>query len=106
MKTSGYIVLTLKFLREGHRWTALCIELGTATFGRSIQEANERIREAVELHLNTLEDVAECERFLKENGVIFYPRKPREEEIKICPPYDPAAFYNTFVSPLQASFAN
>lgn len=46
MKISGYIVVTLKFLKEGRRWTAFCVELGTATFGRSIQEANKRIREA------------------------------------------------------------
>ena len=72
MKKLGYIRVTLKFIKEERRWTAYCVELGTATFGKSIQEANERIKEAVLLHLNTLEDVGECERFLKECGVKFY----------------------------------
>lgn len=102
MRTSGYIVVTLKFLKEGRRWTAYCVELGTATFGRSIQEANERIREAVLLHLNTLDAVGECERFLKEHGVTFYPHKPRQEEIKICQPYEPAAYFKTFVSRIHS----
>jgi len=82
MKKLGYIRVTLEFIKEGRRWTAYCVELGTATFGKSIQEANERIKEAVLLHLNTLEDVGECERFLKECGVKFYQHKPKEKEIK------------------------
>jgi len=101
MKKLGYIRVTLKFIKEERRWTAYCVELGTATFGRSIQEANERIKEAVLLHLNTLEDVGECERFLKECGVKFYQHKPKEEEIKILPPYDPAAFFKALISPIH-----
>jgi predicted RNase H-like HicB family nuclease len=102
MEISGYIVVNLKFLKEGRRWTAYCIELGTATFGRSIQEANERIREAVLLHLNTLEAVGECERFLKDHGITFYAQKPKQEEIKICQPYDPSAYFKTFISPIHS----
>jgi predicted RNase H-like HicB family nuclease len=101
MKTSGYIAVTLKFVKEGKRWTAYCVELGTATFGRSIQEANERIREAVLLHLNTLEDVGECERFLKEHGVKFYQQRPKRREIKISPPYDSAAYFKSLISPIH-----
>jgi len=69
MKAQGYVVLTLKFQKQGRRWTALCEELGTATFGRSLPEADQRLKEAVLLHLNTLEEVGERERFFKENKI-------------------------------------
>lgn len=69
MKITGYIVLTFKFQKEGRRWTAYCEELGTATFGRSLPEAQKRLEEAVLLHLNTLEDVGERERFDRETFV-------------------------------------
>jgi len=101
MRSPRYIRVTLKFRKEGNRWTALCVELGTATFGRSINEAAERIKEAVLLHLNTLEDVGECERFLKEYGVSFYTHKPKAEEIKIPSPYDPAAYFKSSIYPVH-----
>ena len=79
----GYIVLTYKYGQEGTRWTGYCEELGTATFGRSLPEAERRLEEAVELHLNTLEDVGERERFLNEQGVTFYSTKPCEVNVSI-----------------------
>ena len=103
MRSPGYMKVTLKFRKEGNRWTALCIELGTATFGRSINEAEERIKEAVLLHLNTLEDVGECERFLKERGVTFYAHKRTAEERKILSPYDPAAYFKSSVYPVPCA---
>jgi predicted RNase H-like HicB family nuclease len=73
VKTQGYVVLTLKFQKKGRRWTALCEELGTATFGRSLPEADQRLKEAILLHLNTLEDVGERERFFNDNNIIELP---------------------------------
>ncbi len=71
-----YIVLTFRFERVDRRWLARCEELGTSTFGRSLTEAQGRLTEAVWLHLNTLEDVGERERFFKEHGILFHHAKP------------------------------
>ena len=95
MKTRGYVVLTLKFHKQGRRWTALCEELGTATFGRSLPEADQRLKEAVLLHLNTLEDVGECERFFKEHNIQLHHTKPREN-VTVCVPVN----RDIFVAPL------
>jgi len=65
VKKSGYIVVTFKFRREGNKWSALCEELGTSTFGRSIPEAHKRLKEAVLLHLDALGEAGERERFLQ-----------------------------------------
>jgi predicted RNase H-like HicB family nuclease len=78
VKAQGYVVLTLKFQKQGRRWTALCEELGTATFGRSLPEADQRLKEAILLHLNTLEDVGERERFFREHNIEIHHGKPRD----------------------------
>jgi len=75
----GYVVLMLKFHKIGRRWTAYCEELGTATFGRSLPEADKRVKEAVLLHLNTLEEVGERERFFREYNIKFHQTRPKED---------------------------
>jgi predicted RNase H-like HicB family nuclease len=75
---AGYVVLTLKFKKVNRRWTAYCEELGTATFGRSLPEADKKLKEAVMLHLNTLEEVGERRRFFKEHGIKQYATRPTE----------------------------
>ncbi len=94
-KSSGYVVLTYKFGKEGRRWTAYCEELGTATFGRSLPEAKERLKEAVWLHLNTLENVGERERFFREHKITFYETKPKA--IKVSLPTNDKVFVQPFI---------
>lgn len=54
---------------DSNCWTAKCLELGTAHFGNTPEEAQRNIKEAVKLHLETLKDVGELERFLKEHKI-------------------------------------
>ncbi len=100
MATKGYVVLTAKFRREGRRWTAYCEELGTATFGRSLPEAERKIKEAVVLHLNTLEDVGERERFFKEYNIPFYHTKPTRD-INISASINEGVFLQPFIQPVR-----
>jgi len=100
MKASGYVMVTLKFRKEGKRWAAFCEELGTASFGRSIQEALKNIKEAVLLHLNTLEDVGEIERFFREHNITFHSHKPKRDEIKISGPIDTETFIYPYIHPI------
>ena len=83
MSLRGYITLTLQFEKEGRRWVGVCEELGTSTYSRSLPETEKLLAEAVVLHLNTLEDVGERERFFKEHGIEIHNIKPRTETIKI-----------------------
>lgn len=88
-----YIVLTTIFRKEGDVWTARCEELGTSTFGESFDEAKESLKEAIALHLNTLEKVGERKRFFEENGIPIFSGHPKNMRIPELP-FDP----NTFVS--------
>jgi len=90
-----YIALTFKFSREGNRWNAFCEELGTATFGRSIPEAEKILREAVLLHLNTLEEVGERERFFKEHNIQLHYIKPKDITVRL--PVEPRVFIQSHI---------
>lgn len=97
----GYIVVTFRFHKEGKRWVACCEELGTSTFGRSIPEAEKRIKEAVLLHLNTLEEVGEINRFFKENSIKLCRTKPTAD-VRICAPIRRETFYKPHIQPVPA----
>ena len=100
MGREGYVVFTFKFRKEGRRWTAYCEELGTATFGRSLPEADRRLSEAVLLHLNTLEEVGERERFFKEHNIEFHRTKP-QRDIQIRLPLKPNTFVHSHIQPIR-----
>ncbi len=91
----GYIELTILFRPEAGKWTAECLELGTAAYGDSLDEAVEAIEGAMELHLNTLEDVGERERFLKERNIKIHriaPKPTTNVKVKNIP-------YGAFIHP-------
>jgi len=97
---AGYVVLTFRFHKVGRRWTAYCEELGTATFGRSLPEADKRLKEAVLLHLNTLEEVRERQRFFEEHNITFYPTRPKKD-ITVCLPLKESIFVQPHVQPIH-----
>jgi predicted RNase H-like HicB family nuclease len=78
----------------------LCEELGTSTFGRSLNEAEDRLNEAVELNIRTLEDVGEIERFFEEHNIPLHRDKPGKE-LKICVSTDESVFTRLRIQPLQ-----
>ena len=47
-----YVKLTLMFEREGNKWVATCLELGTSTYGRTLERVEESIRRLVIEHLD------------------------------------------------------
>lgn len=82
-RKAGYITLTYQFFKEGRRWVGVCEELGTSTFSRSLDAVEKELTEAVCLHLSTLEDVGERERFFKERNIVVHEVKPKQERITI-----------------------
>lgn len=105
MKAEVYMILTVQFQKEGGKWTAECLELGTATFGRTLKEAKKRIREAIQLQLNTLEDVNELERFCRENNIIIYSSKPKTKSIPISAPLNENAYVQPYLQSVRTTHA-
>lgn len=103
LRPLGYVVLTLKFRKQGAKWTARCVELGTATFARTLEEADERIKEAVTLHLNTLEDVGERGRFFKEHRISYLLHRPRT--IRLPATSDERTYYQAYIPRVSSGSA-
>jgi len=82
-RRSGYIQVTVRFATEGKQWAAECLELGTAACGDSLEEAKDAITDLIVLHLNALEDVGTCAKFLKEHGVVIHRHRPKPARTKV-----------------------
>jgi predicted RNase H-like HicB family nuclease len=96
----GYIILTFQFHKEGKKWVAFCEELGTSTFGRSIQESEKRLEEAVELHLDTLNEAGECENFFKEHNIVVQYLEPGES-INVSIPLNKSIYSRPHIQSLK-----
>lgn len=79
MAPKGFVVVTLAFHREGRGWVGVCEELGTSAYGRTLDRTRVELEDLVLLHLNTLEQEGEHERFFAENGMRFYRDEPPQE---------------------------
>ena len=80
-RPSGYVSLTCSFHQEKNKWVAVCVELGTSTFGNSLTDANKKLEEAIILHLDTLASVGEINNFFREHNIIFYKTEPRSVQV-------------------------
>lgn len=61
--------LTLDLEKEGDYWTGTCLELGTSTFGDTIEEARQELQEAVKLQLDEMERLGFITSYLEENRI-------------------------------------
>ena len=100
MPAEGFVILTLAFRQEGRRWTGECLELGTATYGRTLKQASDELHELVTLHLNALEDVGECDRFFREHGIRFFTDAVAPDDAAPRIPPDGDAFFQARRIPL------
>jgi predicted RNase H-like HicB family nuclease len=96
-----YLLLTCTYQPEGKWITARCQELGTSTVGKTLDEAEDRLREAILLHLDTLEEVGERGRFFKEHGIRLHATYPKE----VRPTVPPDVLSKTQVVAVDAGFA-
>lgn len=101
MSRFHYIVLTVIFQREKDgRWRAKCKELGTSTFANTFDEIQEDIKEAIELHLNTLEEVGERDRFFKEHNIELKTSRP-PKYIPLNVPINVNTCIQPFIQPIS-----
>jgi len=94
------VILTVEIKREGERWVGRWVELGTATFGDSVDEVHEELVDLVVLHLNGLEDAGEQERFFEAHGIkVYQDSVPQEVERPVPISRDAPLF--TQILPMQ-----
>jgi predicted RNase H-like HicB family nuclease len=82
--TEGVIVLTGTVDKEDDQFVSYCRELGTASCGDTVDEALANLGEAIEVHLEALEETGELLRFLRERNIrIDIAPKPGELHLTV-----------------------
>ncbi len=66
-------ILTVEYGEEEGQWVGICRELGTATQADTLAEAEEYLREAIELQLNGMAEISDVLEYLIDNEVNFAP---------------------------------
>ena len=82
-KVEGVVVLTGIVEREDALYVSYCRELGTASCGETAEEALENLKDALEVHLNALEETGEIIRELRERNITVYLPPLRELHMTI-----------------------
>ena len=62
------IALRIEIFREGNQYVSLCPELNVSSFGNTIIEARNAIKEAIELFLEECKEMDTLEEVLEESG--------------------------------------
>ena len=65
----AHIILMECVEREGDQYAARCLELGTVSCGDTVEEAFANLDEAIEVHLNALEELGELARVFQERKI-------------------------------------
>jgi predicted RNase H-like HicB family nuclease len=100
MAKNCYVKLTVIIQKDtaDDLWLARCVELGTSTFGDTIDEAEDAIIEAIDLHIEGLVEEGELFRFFSENNIPLFEEKP----VAVTPVYAPLT-PNTYTHPFIKS---
>jgi predicted RNase H-like HicB family nuclease len=83
MKLRVYVELTVKFAQEDGKWTAECVELGTAAYGDTFEKAQEAIADMILLHLNALEDMKCTAEFFRKHKILFHRAQSKPKSLKV-----------------------
>ncbi|MBA7548136.1 hypothetical protein ES705_40582 [subsurface metagenome] len=81
-----YIVLTHMISKEEKVFFALCPELDVGSQGETVEEADNNLKDAVVLYLNTIEELGTRDHIFKERNIKVYSRKPKPVLRKISMP--------------------
>ncbi len=99
---TGLMILTLAFHREGRLWVGNCLELGTSTYARTLEQTQRELIEMVECHLNTLEEVGERDRFFREHGIEYHTEEKPPTRVRPSLPLDGKSFVQPRQFPVPA----
>ena len=68
-KPKEVILLTIDFKERAGQWLAECLELGTAAYADTLEDARREIRDNVTLQLGSVEELGFIEEYLRQHNV-------------------------------------
>jgi len=80
--TKKYIIIRHVIKKEGAGYSACCPELDVCSQGKNVEEANENLKEAVTLYLETMDELGQREKIFKKKNIVLH----KEGKVKI--PFD------------------
>jgi len=91
-KETIYIILTHMITREEKMFFAHCPELDVGSQGETVEEADNNLKDAILLYLDTIEELGTREYIFKKRNIKVYSHKPKPVLRKINMPKS----YNNF----------
>ena len=81
-----HIVVRAEIFREGDLYVGVCPDLNVSSFGESLGDARQSLREALEAFIETCEEMGTLEEVLEEEGFArqdshWLPRQPVSAEL-------------------------
>jgi predicted RNase H-like HicB family nuclease len=72
-----YIVVTHVIKKENDQYVATCPEFDVSSFGKTVEEANENLKEALLLYLEGIEELNLRDQIFKEKSIVV-PNTPKD----------------------------
>ena len=91
-----YIVLTAVIKKENHTYVASCLELGVASQGITIKRANNNLKQALKLYIDSTQELGIWDDIRKEKNIKVLDSIPAKEEVKNI--YTETNQYTTIIS--------
>ena len=85
-KKGNYIIVTCNINKEDDTYVAVCPELDVASQGESVEEANNNVKEAILLYLNSIDELGTMKKIFKERKIKIYSEVPEAKKEKISIP--------------------
>lgn len=98
---TGYITLTLEAYPEDDVFVSRCRELDVASFGSTIGEAIEAVKDATVTYLVAIEKLGERKRIFAEKGIVIRKTPPRGA-MRVESRLPPNSFAGKVVLPVAA----
>ena len=72
-----YIIVTHVIKKEDDQYVATCPEFDVSSFGETVEEANDNLKEAISLYLGGIEELKVRDQIFKEKSITTYTSKPK-----------------------------
>ena len=72
-----YIVVTHVIKKENDRYVATCPEFDVSSFGETVEESNDNLKEAISLYLEGIEELKVRDQIFKEKSITTYINQPK-----------------------------
>ena len=83
MAASKLIVLNCVIRKEDKGFSGHCLELDVCSQGKTVEDTNSNLLEAVKLYLDSIEELGITKQVFKERNIRVYSKKPKIQNVPV-----------------------